>query len=87
MIQSHPIPLLHQDAACISDGLFLRYNCFPCDFDACADCAAKEGLKHISISEPYHNYDHYIYHLIYCNNDIYHLKCSNDDHHLMKKKN
>ena len=20
-----------------------RYNCFPCDFDACADCAAKEG--------------------------------------------
>ena len=23
----------------------LRYNCFPCDFDACADCAAKEGEK------------------------------------------
>ena len=29
----------------------LRYNCFPCDFDACADCAAKEGEKIENLAE------------------------------------
>ena len=29
----------------------IRYNCFPCDFDACADCAAKEGEKIENLAE------------------------------------
>ena len=31
--------------------LIIRYNCFPCDFDACADCAAKEGEKIENLAE------------------------------------